>query len=154
MHRVEKGQIFENVTLEGIDAVASEIIQLLESSSVVVFHGEMGAGKTTLVKALGKAMGVVDTISSPTFSIVNEYQTNSQNMVYHFDFYRIKNETEAYDIGVEEYFDSGHLCFVEWPEKIPSLLPVFYSEIFITTIDNTHRKIALSVYHGKEENRV
>jgi tRNA threonylcarbamoyladenosine biosynthesis protein TsaE len=143
MHRVEKGQTFEKVALEGLNAVATEIIQLLGSSLVVVFHGEMGAGKTTLIKALGKALGVIDTMSSPTFSIVNEYETDTDRKVYHFDFYRIKNETEAYDIGVEEYFDSGHLCLVEWPEKIPSLLPAAYSEVFITTIDDTHRTIAL-----------
>jgi tRNA threonylcarbamoyladenosine biosynthesis protein TsaE len=154
MHRVESSQIFERVTLEKLNAVAEELAELLGESSVVVFHGEMGAGKTTLVKAIGKAMGVTDTISSPTFSIVNEYQTRFDKKIYHFDFYRIKNETEAYDIGTEEYFDSGNHCFVEWPERIPSLLPTNYSEVFITSIDDTHRTIALSVHHGKEENRV
>jgi tRNA threonylcarbamoyladenosine biosynthesis protein TsaE len=147
-------RIFEKVTLEKLNAVAGEVVESLGDPSVVVFHGEMGAGKTTLIKAIGKAMGVNDTVSSPTFSIVNEYQTNSEKKIYHFDFYRIKNETEAYDIGTEEYFDSGNFCFVEWPEKIPSLLPTVYSEVFITNIDDTHRTIALSVHHGKEENRV
>lgn len=147
-------RIFEKVTLEKLNAVAGEMVESLGDSSVIVFHGEMGAGKTTLIKAIGKAMGVSDTVSSPTFSIVNEYQTNSDRKIYHFDFYRIKNETEAYDIGTEEYFDSGNFCFVEWPEKIPSLLPTVYSEVFISNIDDIHRTIALSVHHGKEENRV
>lgn len=147
-------QSFEKVTLAELDTVAHELMHSLNKFSVIIFRGEVGAGKTTLIKAIGKTFGVTDTMSSPTFSIVNEYQAKSDRKIYHFDFYRIKKETEAYDIGTEEYFDSGHYCFVEWPEKIPSLLPTLYAEVFITTIDDTHRTIAFSVHHGKEENRV
>ncbi len=154
MHRDEKRHAFEKVTLAELDDVARELMQSLDKFPVIIFHGEMGAGKTTLIKAMGKALGVTETISSPTFSIVNEYQTKSAKKIFHFDFYRIKKETEAYDIGVEEYFDSGHYCFVEWPEKIPSLLPAAVAEVFITSTDDTHRTIAFSVHHGKEENRV
>lgn len=147
-------QRFEKVTLAELDDVAHKLVQSLNEFSVIIFHGEMGAGKTTLIKAIGKTMGVTDTMSSPTFSIVNEYQTKSTKKIFHFDFYRIKNETEAYDIGTEEYFDSGHYCFIEWPEKIPSLLPIAYAEVFITSNNETNRTIAFSVHHGKEENRV
>jgi tRNA threonylcarbamoyladenosine biosynthesis protein TsaE len=97
---------------------------------------------------------VDETMSSPTFSIVNEYQAEGGRTIFHFDFYRIKNEAEAYDIGVEEYFDSGHFCFVEWPEKIPTLLPVKYVEVFITVNDNTHRTIAFSIHDGEKKDRV
>jgi tRNA threonylcarbamoyladenosine biosynthesis protein TsaE len=93
-------------------------------------------------------------MSSPTFSIVNEYQLTEDKKIFHFDFYRIKKETEAYDIGTEEYFDSGHYCFVEWSEKIPSLLPLQYADVLITINDNTHRTIAFSTHDGEEKNRV
>jgi tRNA threonylcarbamoyladenosine biosynthesis protein TsaE len=149
-----KRQTFEKVTLAELDEVAHKLVQSLNEFSVIIFHGEMGAGKTTLIKAIGKVMGVTDMMSSPTFSIVNEYQAKSSNKIFHFDFYRIKNEAEAYDIGTEEYFDSGYYCFVEWPEKIPSLLPVKYAEVFITSNNETYRTIDFSVHHGKEENRV
>lgn len=154
MRSDEKRQTFEMVTLAELDNVACELMHSLNEFSVIIFHGEMGAGKTTLIKAIGKTVGVTDTMSSPTFSIVNEHSTKSDKKIFHFDFYRIKNETEAYDIGTEEYFDSGHYCFVEWPEKIPSLLPVQYAEVFITGNNEKHRSIAFSVHHGKEENRV
>lgn len=154
MLSVVKDQTFEKVTLEELDDVAQELVQSIKDFSVIVFHGEMGAGKTTLIKAIVNAMGVTDVISSPTFSIVNEYATTLNKPIFHFDFYRIKKETEAYDIGTEEYFDSGNYCFVEWPEKIPSLLPVSYAEVFITNKDDTSRTIVFSVHHGKEENRV
>lgn len=154
MHPEVRNHVFEGVTLAELEKVAVELMQSLKVFTVIAFHGEMGAGKTTLIKAMGKAMGVTDTMSSPTFSIVNEYQTKSNKTIFHFDFYRIKKETEAYDIGTEEYFDSGHYCFVEWPEKIPSLLPATYAEVFVTNSDDSHRTIAFSVHHGKEENRV
>lgn len=92
----------------------------------------MGSGKTTFIKAVGHVLGVQEGMSSPTFSIVNEYETASGEKLYHFDFYRLKNELEAYDIGTEEYFDSGNYCFVEWPDKITGLLPEKYVEVSIT----------------------
>lgn len=153
MHRELKRKVFENVTLAGLDRVAEEVVQNLKGLSVVLFHGEMGSGKTTFVKAIGEVLGVKDSMSSPTFSIVNEYETQA-GKIFHFDFYRIKKEIEAYDIGTEEYFDSGNLCFIEWPEKIPSLLPEAYAEVHITVEDNTHRTIAFSIHDGKEEKRI
>ena len=105
MHSVVKDQTFEKVTLGKLDDVAQELVQALKDFSVIVLHGEMGAGKTTLIKAIVKAMGVTDIVSSPTFSIVNEYTLNANKSIFQFDFYRIKKETQAYDIGTEEYFD-------------------------------------------------
>jgi tRNA threonylcarbamoyladenosine biosynthesis protein TsaE len=141
-----KHRAFENVTLTELEKVTRELLFLFSDVRVVVFHGEMGAGKTTLIKVISKALGVEDTMSSPTFSIVNEYHTKRGEAIFHFDFYRLKNELEAYDIGVEEYFDSGNYCFVEWPEKIPTLLPQRYAEVFITSTDPTHRTISLSMH--------
>jgi len=108
--------------------------------NVWALFGAMGSGKTTLTKAIIDVLGSTDTTASPTFSIVNEYRT-SIGPVYHFDFYRINNEMEAYDIGTDEYFDSGNLCLVEWPEKIPSLLPEQRFEIRIEIIDEKNRII-------------
>jgi tRNA threonylcarbamoyladenosine biosynthesis protein TsaE len=153
MHPEVKRQVFENITLTELDQVASKVVQGLKGLCVVVFHGEMGSGKTTFVKAMGKVLGVKDAMSSPTFSIVNEYRMPTAR-IFHFDFYRLKNETEAYDIGIEEYFDSGDLCLVEWPEKIPSLLPETYAEVHIAVDDDTHRTIAFSIHDGKEEKRI
>jgi tRNA threonylcarbamoyladenosine biosynthesis protein TsaE len=118
-------------TLEDIDNIIEDLWVAADGCSVWLFYGEMGAGKTTLIKAICTALGVHTSMTSPTFSIVNEYNDNSGRVFYHFDFYRLKNEEEAYDIGVEEYLDSGNLCFVEWPERIPSLLPSSRFEIYI-----------------------
>lgn len=117
-----------NFNLNEIDKVAQNIIPLLKHK-VVILKGEMGMGKTTLTKALAKALGVVDEVSSPTFSLVNEYEGFDNQKVFHFDFYRIHSEKEAFDFGVEEYLYSGNWCFLEWSEKIPSLLPDEYSQI-------------------------
>jgi tRNA threonylcarbamoyladenosine biosynthesis protein TsaE len=136
---------FNEVSLDELAYVAAELVQAIGLTKVILLHGDMGAGKTTFVKFFCKALGVMDATASPTFSIVNEYKTKSGDTVYHFDFYRIK-ESEAYDIGVEEYFDSGSYCLVEWPEKIPSMLPLRYAEVFITPTDNTHRTIAFSIH--------
>ena len=109
--------------VEGLQEIAKQIISYIPKPSVVLLNGEMGAGKTTLVKSLARALGVVDVISSPTFSLVNEYLDNSGGTVYHFDFYRLEELEEALDIGVEEYLDSGSWCFIEWPGIIQPLLP-------------------------------
>jgi len=127
-------------SLAQIQEAAKRLLKEGKRSTVWALHGPMGSGKTTLTKAIVNEMGSHDTTASPTFSIVNEYQTN-QGPVYHFDFYRIKNELEAYDIGTDEYFDSGNLCLVEWPEKIPSLIPHPHFEIQIEIIDEKNRLI-------------
>jgi tRNA threonylcarbamoyladenosine biosynthesis protein TsaE len=124
-----------------ISEVAKKLIKEGNGLSVWALHGEMGAGKTTLIKALVAALGVTEVTASPTFSIVNEYHDKNGKPIYHFDFYRIKNEVEAFDIGIDEYFDSGNLCLVEWPEKIPSLLPSAHLEIQLEIIDQQSRLI-------------
>ena len=129
------------LSLSELKAAAAELLSACGGVNVWLFSGEMGAGKTTLIKAVCEALGVKGTMSSPTFSIVNEYDREGGGTVYHFDFYRLKNEQEAYDLGAEEYFDSGKYCFIEWPEKIPSLVPRQHVEIKIMTADPMHRII-------------
>lgn len=131
-------------TLDQIDHVARQILSS-NLHPVVLFNGPMGAGKTTLIKALTRAIGVSDTTSSPTFSLVNEYESASGEKVYHFDVYRLKSETEALDFGIDEYLDSGHWCFIEWAEKIPSLLPERYSVIDIIPTEDGKRLLRLNV---------
>lgn len=123
-----------------------EIAQLIISSTknkILLFYGEMGVGKTTLIKEISKQLGVIDVISSPTFSLVNEYQTENSEKIYHFDFYRISDEEEALDIGVEEYFYNNDWCFIEWPQNIKNLLPLDAIEVHLTSIDNNIRNIQL-----------
>jgi tRNA threonylcarbamoyladenosine biosynthesis protein TsaE len=111
---------------------------------VILFHGEMGVGKTTLIKQLCKTLGVTSTTSSPTFSLVNEYETIDNQVVYHFDFYRLKNEMEALDMGADDYFYSGNWCFIEWAEKIPSLIPDKHAVITIELVENGKRHLTLT----------
>ena len=112
-------------SLEEIGAVAEEFVRLaMQEDTVFAFNGQMGAGKTTFIKALCEALGVSETVTSPTFAIVNEYRADETGeLIYHFDFYRIKKLDEAYDMGCEDYFYSGAVCFIEWPELIEELLP-------------------------------
>ena len=112
-------------SLEEIGAVAEEFVRLaMQEDTVFAFNGQMGAGKTTFVKALCEALGVSETVTSPTFAIVNEYRADETGeLIYHFDFYRIKKLDEAYDMGCEDYFYSGAVCFIEWPELVEELLP-------------------------------
>lgn len=123
--------------------VARKLIELIGDSKVFLFYGDMGAGKTTFIKSICAALGVEDTVSSPTFSIVNEYQSASGS-VYHFDFYRLKNEQEAFDMGYEEYLYSGHYCLIEWPERIPNLLPEDARKIDIKILGTEQREITFS----------
>ena len=109
-------------TLEQINAAAMQSIKSSNNRKIWSFEGEMGAGKTTLIKAICNTLGVIDEVSSPTFSLVNEYKTKDGKTIYHFDFYMIKNIEEVYDIGYEDYFFSGNICLIEWPEKIKELL--------------------------------
>lgn len=126
-----------------LGSIAEQIIDFADGQSIWLFYGEMGSGKTTLVKAISASFGVEDTVQSPTFSIVNEYQNSEGELFYHFDFYRIKNETEALDIGIDEYFDSGAYCFVEWPQKIPTLIPDRFLRLELGIISETARVINL-----------
>lgn len=103
--------------------IAAALLGHAGQQRIFILEGEMGAGKTTLIKAFCQSLGVHDVVTSPTFTIMNEYQQDGGQPVCHFDFYRIKSESEVYDFGYEDYFYSGNYCFIEWPEKIPSLLP-------------------------------
>lgn len=124
--------------------VATRLLQDIGQNRVVLFYGEMGAGKTTLIKEICKAIGVEDTATSPTFSIVNEYQDNEGGSVYHFDFYRIEDETEVLDLGYEDYFFSGSYCFIEWPEKIPNLLPDNTVKVNVEVNQDNNRLISIA----------
>ncbi|MBN2597052.1 tRNA (adenosine(37)-N6)-threonylcarbamoyltransferase complex ATPase subunit type 1 TsaE [Labilibaculum sp.] len=110
-------------SLKEINAAAKEFLSLVGKKRVFALYGAMGVGKTTFVKAICDEMGIEDTINSPTFSIVNEYHTPNDDIIYHFDFYRIEDVKEAYDFGYEDYFYGDAMCFIEWPEKIESILP-------------------------------
>ena len=112
----------KNFLLSEAPIIAKEIIQN-STSKIILFHGDMGVGKTTLIKEICKILGTEDLISSPTFSIVNEYITSNDETIFHFDFYRIDNEEEAYNIGVDDYFDSNLWCLIEWPSVVENLLP-------------------------------
>ena len=128
-------------SLNELPAIAQQIISHAADARIFLFYGDMGAGKTTLIKALCGELGSTDVITSPTFSIVNEYA--GPNKIYHFDFYRLKNQNEALDIGCEEYFYSGSYCFIEWPDKIPDLLPDNYVRINIEALEDNSRKVTI-----------
>ena len=113
----------EITQLSEIRSAAREFLSKMGNDTVFAFYGQMGAGKTTFIKALCEELGVKETITSPTFAIVNEYRDGQGHSIYHFDFYRINKLEEAYDFGYEDYFYSGNLCFIEWPELVESLLP-------------------------------
>jgi tRNA threonylcarbamoyladenosine biosynthesis protein TsaE len=130
--------------LNDLSRVSREIIRFAAEKKIWLFEGEMGAGKTTLIKALCQELGVADHVSSPTYSLINEYLDQNGKLIYHFDFYRIKDQSEAIDIGSEEYFYSGNICFIEWPSMIPDLLPEKYLKISIEVVSPTRRNIQLS----------
>ncbi|MFI5137689.1 MAG: tRNA (adenosine(37)-N6)-threonylcarbamoyltransferase complex ATPase subunit type 1 TsaE [Sphingobacteriales bacterium] len=134
-------QLFPS-SVSQLPVIASEIIKFSANSRIFLFYGDMGAGKTTLIKALCECLGTTDPVTSPTFSIVNEY-IGRGHKIYHFDFYRLKNQTEALDMGCEEYFYSGAYCFIEWPEKIPDLLPEHYIAIKINITGENSRQIII-----------
>ncbi|WP_430810771.1 MULTISPECIES: tRNA (adenosine(37)-N6)-threonylcarbamoyltransferase complex ATPase subunit type 1 TsaE [unclassified Carboxylicivirga] len=128
-------------SLDKIDAVAADFLAKYKDDRVMAFYGPMGVGKTTFIKALCKSLAVEDTVNSPSFAIVNEYHRTDDRIVYHFDFYRLKEESEAYDMGYEDYLYSGHHCMIEWPEKIASLLPDGRLELRIDEMEDGRRQI-------------
>ena len=132
----------KNYSLENLSEVATEIISSAENKTLL-FYGQMGVGKTTLIKEICKQLGVLDNISSPTFSLVNEYQTSNNEKVFHFDFYRIEEEEEALDMGIEEYFDNNDWCLVEWPDNIENLLPLKAVQIHLSILNDQQRNIQL-----------
>ena len=130
---------------EDIRQAARQFVEHMGENTVFAFYGKMGAGKTTFIKAVCEELGVDDTITSPTFAIVNEYEAANGRPIYHFDFYRIKKISEAYDIGCEEYFYSGHPCFIEWPEMAESALPDETIMITIVPQNNGSRTVSFSI---------
>lgn len=130
--------------LSEIDSIAEQVITLT-SSTVILFHGNMGVGKTTLIQAIARHLGVEEIVSSPTFSIVNEYRTNKSKIVYHFDFYRIENSDEALDLGFEEYLEQGDWIFIEWPDKISEYLPNQVQNIMIEERISYKRELTLQL---------
>jgi tRNA threonylcarbamoyladenosine biosynthesis protein TsaE len=129
-----------------IDQLAAVAQQILDQNpnKVILFNGEMGVGKTTLIKQLCKTLGVEEATSSPTFSLVNEYQTTKNQIVYHFDFYRLNQESEALDMGIEDYLYSGNWCFIEWSEKIENLIPEHHAVITIRLLPDGKRFLELT----------
>ena len=130
-------------SLAELPDAAEEIIRSLGGRTIVAFRGEMGAGKTTLIREIAARLGSDDVVTSPTFAIINQYAAAEGRTLYHFDFYRIDRLEEAYDFGYEEYFDSGDLCLVEWPEKIEPLLPENTMNVRITALSEQERRIEL-----------
>ena len=129
-------------SLDQIQEVAEQILTQ-DPKKIILFNGEMGVGKTTLIKQLCKNLGVTEATSSPTFSLVNEYYTSDNQIVYHFDFYRLNKETEALDMGADDYFYSGNWCFIEWSEKVAILIPEEHSVITIELLADGKRELKL-----------
>ncbi|MDE5646561.1 MAG: tRNA (adenosine(37)-N6)-threonylcarbamoyltransferase complex ATPase subunit type 1 TsaE [Muribaculaceae bacterium] len=129
-----------------IDSAADRILEAADGCSVIAFHGEMGAGKTTIISAIARALGVSpEEVSSPSFSIVNEYRSEATaELIYHFDLYRLQDIEQAVEIGIEDYFDSGALCLIEWPDLIDPLLPVATTDVFISVLPDNTREIRIA----------
>lgn len=131
-------------SLDELKDVAEAVIESLDDRNVVALFGAMGAGKTTLISAIMEYLGSTDNVTSPTFALVNQYNTASNSPVYHFDFYRINRIEEAFDMGYEEYFYSGDLCLVEWPEPVEQLLPEDAMVVKIEILSPTQRKFTIA----------
>ena len=125
-------KIFYTNKAQELDQIAKAIVEVFKNEKKIVFFGEMGVGKTTLIKSICKVLNVQDVVTSPTFSVVNEYQNKDGNSLYHFDFYRIKNQEELFDLGLEEYIYSDNYCFIEWPEKAEGLLSDNFIQVQMT----------------------
>ncbi len=136
----------KDITIDSLDdlaTVARQVIDSLDGRNVVAFCGAMGAGKTTLISAIMEELGSADTVTSPTFALVNQYYTAERKAVYHFDFYRINTISEAFDMGYEEYFYSGDLCLIEWPERVEVLLPDDVMVVRIEILSPTERRFLI-----------
>jgi tRNA threonylcarbamoyladenosine biosynthesis protein TsaE len=133
---------------ENLKQVAQKIIEFAGDHKIWLFVGEMGSGKTTLIKRICEEYNVEDNVSSPSYQIINEYQTGDEKRILHFDFYRVKNPVEAMNLGVDELFESGDLCMVEWPDQVMTLLPEKYLNIRIDVVSETQRKIFLNQNGG------
>ena len=131
-------------SLEHIHEAAREFIAAMGDNTVLALYGKMGAGKTTFIKALCQELGVEDVVTSPTFAVINEYRSDiAGELIYHFDFYRIKKLEEVYDMGYEDYFYSGALCFIEWPELVEELLPGNTIKVTIEELEDGSRKLTM-----------
>ena len=133
-----------NYSIDEIDIIASKKIIPKIKNNIVCFEGRMGSGKTTFIKSICNNLDVVDKITSPTFSLINEYKTLNDCFIYHFDFYRIKNKEEALNFGVEEYFYSSNLCLIEWGSKIEGIIPEKRHKIILSFVDDNHRNLIFS----------
>ena len=134
------------ITLNGIEdypQAAREFVELLDKGRIFAFYGKMGSGKTTFIKSICEELGVEDSINSPTFAIVNEYEDRNQNTIYHFDFYRIKSIEEVYNMGYEEYLYGDAICFMEWPELIEELLPEETVKVFVEETEGGARSVKI-----------
>jgi tRNA threonylcarbamoyladenosine biosynthesis protein TsaE len=138
--------------LDELDDVALQIIKFCGEDKIWVFKGQMGAGKTTLIKSISKQLGIIDAVNSPTFSIVNEYQNQVGKTYFHFDFYRIERPEEVLEIGIDEYFYSGNVCWIEWAEKVPEFIPPDFIFIQIDVEENGARMIRLQKVKNGEIN--
>ncbi len=140
-----KKLILEAASLSELPVIARKIIEFAGGHRIIAFNGKMGAGKTTLIKVICEELGVIDETGSPTFSIINEYLTEDDDSIYHFDFYRLKKLEEAYDIGIEEYLYSSSYCLMEWPGLITPLLPRGYVSVNINEGEKGKRIIKLEI---------
>lgn len=135
-------------TLETLDSVSKQIIDAATHSKIILFNGDLGTGKTTLIKELVKTLGCEETVSSPTYSLVNEYKTEDTS-IYHFDLYRLEDEEELYNFGIEEYLNTSHWLFVEWPNLLKPLIDENYYEITINRLDNNNKRmLELTHFNG------
>ena len=137
------GHIITINSLDEYPKAAREFIKFMERGRIFAFYGKMGSGKTTFIKSICEELGVEDTINSPTFAIVNEYEDREMNTIYHFDFYRIKSIAEVYNMGYEEYFYGGAYCFMEWPELVEELLPEETIKVYIEENEDTTRTVRI-----------
>ncbi len=131
--------------LDDLNEVAAQFLEAVGDKTIFALYGPMGVGKTTFVKAVAACLGVTDDVSSPTFAIVNEYQTEEGEVLYHFDFYRVNHISEALDFGYEEYFFSGNRCFIEWPEKIEELLPEEVVNCYFSEFPDGSRELKVEI---------